>query len=141
MPIVKFYTSCLWTWPEPCIHTTHRVEVEGILVTFVTCNIATSTKSNLKYLVLSGFKMLPTNNSYYSSTSYPHRSSHCRPWVRDDRWGAGGETPLSKTRWGGICPAVAIAVAIAHHARPPTLGTPYRSRPQTLSPPSFSCPR
>ncbi len=29
--------------------------------------------------------MIPSNNSYYSSTSSPHRLSHCRPRVRNDR--------------------------------------------------------
>jgi hypothetical protein len=49
--------------------------------------------------------MLPPNNSYYSSiTSYPHRSSHRRPRVRDDRRGAGGENPPPK-RDGGVSAA------------------------------------
>jgi hypothetical protein len=49
--------------------------------------------------------MLPTNNSYYSSTFYPHRLSHCCPQVRDDRRGAGGETPPSKRNGGGASAA------------------------------------
>ena len=43
-------------------------EVEGILVTFVTCNYRYDALSST---IRSGFKMLPTNNSYYSSTSFP----------------------------------------------------------------------
>ena len=45
------------------------------------------------------------NNSYYSSTFYPHRPSHCRPRVRDDRRGAGGRPPPSETRRGGASAA------------------------------------
>jgi hypothetical protein len=85
--------------------------------------------------------MLPPNNSYYSSiTSYPHRSSHRRPRVRDDRRGAGGETPPSETRRGGICRAVvrSPAVAVARHARarpPRPLGPPTGPGHQRCRPP------
>jgi len=98
---------------------------------------ATSTKSYLKYLVRSGFNMLPTNNSYYNSTSYPHRSSHRHPPVRNNLRGAGGETPPSETQRGGGHPVPGHR----RHRRPPrpssppTLGTPYRSRPPMLPPP------
>ena len=49
--------------------------------------------------------MLPTNNSYYSSSSYPHRSSHRRPRLRDDRRGAGRETPPLRNVTGGASAA------------------------------------
>ena len=39
--------------------------------------------------------MFPTNNSYYSSTSYPHSSSHCR---RPGRSTGGGRNPPKRDR-------------------------------------------
>ena len=71
--------------------------------------------------------MIPSNNSYYSSTSSPHRLSHLPPHgVRNDRLGAGGETPLSKTRRRGIRRAVVrspgVAVARRARSRPPSPG-------------------
>ncbi len=87
--------------------------------------------------------MLPTNNSYYSSTSNPHSRSHRRLRVRDNRQGAGGETPLSETRRGGIRRAAvqspAIAVTRRSRARPPPLGPRlgprrHRYRPPLLPP-------
>jgi hypothetical protein len=64
--------------------------------------------------------MLPTNNSYYCSTSYPHRLSHHRPQVRNDRWGAERETsgtlpPAPGTPW------VPATDAAAPLFLPPTL--------------------
>ena len=45
-------------------------EVEGIVVTFVTCSYRYEyQKLQFGICIQSGFKMLPTNNSYYSSTS------------------------------------------------------------------------
>ena len=91
---------------------------------------------------------VPTNNSYYSSTSNPHRRSHRRLRVSDNRQGAGGETPLSETRRGGIRHAVvqspAIAVARRARARPPPPGPPpgpsrHRCRPPL--PPARDEPR
>ena len=79
--------------------------------------------------------MIPTNNSYYSSTSNTHCSSHRRPRVRNDRLGAGGETPLSETRRRGIRRAVVRSpgVAVAPHARarppPPRHHSPSHFRP------------
>ena len=91
--------------------------------------------------------MLPTNNSYYSPTSNPHRSSHRRPRVHNDRRGAGGETPLSEMQWRGIrsavirSPAVAVARrARAHpvpgrrHVRPPLPPARAEPRPPRLVP-------
>ena len=49
--------------------------------------------------------MLPTNNSYYSSTSYPHCSSHRRQLVQDDQRGKGGETPPLRNATGGASAA------------------------------------
>jgi hypothetical protein len=73
--------------------------------------------------------MLPTYNSY-SSTSNPHAPSEPLPLrVHDDRQVAGGETPLSKMRRGGIQRAVvqlpAIAVACRANSPPaPKPGSP-----------------
>ncbi len=65
-----------------------------------------SLKLPVPKVTANGFNMLPTNNSY-SSTSNPHCPSHRAPSTgHDDRQVAGGETPLSKTRWGGIRRAV-----------------------------------
>jgi hypothetical protein len=91
-----------YTFTEPLFfEDLSETEVEGIPVTFVTCNLLRVPKVTawyLRYLVgAEWLKMLPTNNSYYSSTSYPHRSSHRRPRLRDDRRGAGRETPPSET--------------------------------------------
>jgi hypothetical protein len=70
--------------------------------------------------------MIPSNNSYYSSTSSPHRLSHHHPRVHNDRLGAGGETPLSETRRRGIRRAVVrspgVAVARRARSRPPSQG-------------------
>lgn len=92
--------------------------------------------------------MIPTNNSYYSSTSNTHCSSHRRPRVRNDRLGAGGETPLSETRRRGIRRAVVRSpgVAVAHHARarPPPPGPrpcPGRRRFRPPLPPACAEPR
>jgi hypothetical protein len=88
------------------------------------------------------------NNSYYSSTSYPHRPSHCRPRVRDDRRGAGGRPPPSETRRGGIRRAVvqSPAVTVTRHAqaRPPPLGPRPgldHRRPRPPPPPACVEPR
>jgi hypothetical protein len=62
--------------------------------------------------------VLPTNDCDYSSTSNPHRRSHRRLRVRDNRQGAGGETPLSETRRGGIRHTVVQSLAIASPAAP-----------------------
>ena len=70
--------------------------------------------------------MIPSNNSYYTSTSSPHRLSHHHPRVCNDCLGAGGETPLSETRWRGIRRAVVrspgVAVVRRAQARPPSPG-------------------
>ncbi len=98
--------------------------------------------------------MLPNNDCDNSPTSNPHRRSHRRLRVRDNRQGAGGETPLSKTQRGGIRHAVVQSLAIAvarrararplppgprpgpsrHHCRPPLPPTRAEPRPPHLVP-------
>ncbi len=78
-------------------------EVEGILVTFVTCNYCDKYQ---KIQLGSGFKL---TNNYYAlnlSTSYPHRSSHCRPQVCNDLRGVEGETPPFRNATGGASNAL-----------------------------------
>ena len=92
--------------------------------------------------------MIPTNNSYYSSTSNTHRLSHHHPRVCNDRLGAGGETPLSKTRRRGIRCAViwspGVAIARLARARPPPPGPrpcPCRRHFRPPLPPACAEPR
>jgi hypothetical protein len=89
--------------------------------------------------------MIPSTTFYYSSTSSPHRLSHRRPRVRNDRLGAGGETPLSET---GILRAVVrspgVAVARRARARPPSPGPrpcPGHRRFRPPLPPACAEPR
>ncbi len=54
------------------------------------------------------------------STSYPHRSSHCRPQVCGDRRGAGGETPPFRNATGGGIKRAVVrspAVTVTRHAQ------------------------
>ena len=92
--------------------------------------------------------MIPSTTSYYSSTSTPHRLSHRHPRVRNDRLGAGGETPLSETQRRGIRRAVVrspgITVARRTRARPPSPGPcpcPGRRRFRPPLPPACAEPR
>jgi hypothetical protein len=90
------FNGCILNSPQTLLFK----EVEGTLVTFVTCNYRYEyQKLQFGTCIQSGFKMLPTNNSYYSSTSYPHRSSHLRR-VRAGQRGAGREPPLKNVRGG-----------------------------------------
>ena len=114
-------------------------EVEGNPDNF--CNL--QLKLPVPKVTVNGFKVLPTNNFYYSSTSNLHSRSHRRLRVCDNQQGAGGETPLSKTRRGGIRRAAvqspAITVTRHSRARPPPLGPrlgprSHRYRPPLLPP-------
>ena len=105
-----------------------------------------SLKLPVPKVTVIGFNMLPTNNSY-SSTSNPHRPSHHAPSMgRDDRQVAGGETPLSETRRGGIRRTVVQSSSprpspsSPRLSSPPAPGTPSRAQPPPLLPSSSSRP-
>jgi hypothetical protein len=88
--------------------------------------------------------MLSTNNSYYSSTSYPHRSSHRRPRSATIDGGREERPPLRNTTTGASTARSSgpqPSPSPASPSLPPTPGTPYGSRPPTLPPPSSSHPR
>jgi hypothetical protein len=83
--------------------------------------------------------VLPTNNSYYSSTSNHHRWSHRCLRVRDNRQGARGETPLSETRRGGIRHAVVQSPAeLAPRPRDPLPGSAATAATLLFLPPALS---